>query len=296
MTKIEKQQLQDQLAALGQIERPSPEEEKQAAEVTAKLFLAGRTSLGPALAVVRKMPWMVGVKAVEMAWPELKPLVRKALVAELDNESSEPAKRLSLSIARGLLKTDAAAALQIAAGACARMLESGLTPGDRQIFGSVFIGRGKPWLLQLPLAEAPAEETAPIARCAARCGFDKRTPPIAQLSMVLWLNAGGCLAALPEDALGAIASSAVRWKPSLKAEAKKALAEIPATLAAALEQERPQPAVAAPRREPREDRLAEEGRDRPSEEEEENAAVHRRGGGAGGSAGSVPRAGGRART
>ncbi len=102
------------------------------------------------------LPWIVGVTAVVEAWPDMKPASRKNFLVALAAQQTEPARRFRLSLGRGMLPHDAGAALALIASVCAEMIESGNgvpSQKDRQIFANVLIGKGKPWLLHLPLGE-----------------------------------------------------------------------------------------------------------------------------------------------
>ena len=81
--------------------------DEERAHATAKeALLGGRDGVARAVEMLPKLPWIVGVKAVAPAWPEMKPAFRKRLLAGLARMDTEAARRVRLSLARGLFKLD----------------------------------------------------------------------------------------------------------------------------------------------------------------------------------------------
>src|SRR5205814_9720834 len=111
-----------------------------------------------------------------------------------------------------LAKMDAPAGLRLASLTCRALWNEergGLSAEHSKLIGNVFIGRGKPWVLQLPLAGLPPEEAAPIAACSVFSAFTVNNPPITQLSILR--HSATLLGAMPENLLALVAKGVSRW-------------------------------------------------------------------------------------
>ncbi|RYD77295.1 MAG: hypothetical protein EOP84_15730, partial [Verrucomicrobiaceae bacterium] len=146
----------DALANQAQRARLSPADEERATTLLKEALMDGRAGVIRAIAALPKLPWVIGVNAVVAVWPELKPVFRSQMLAGLVKTDGDAAKRMRLSLARGLFKQDVPIALKIIAGASKEMRDrdtGAMNPKHSQIFANVLIGRAKPWIAQLPLAE-----------------------------------------------------------------------------------------------------------------------------------------------
>lgn len=221
------------LADAAKTARLSPADEDIASGLLKEALASGKKGLAPALDALVVLPWNIGVKAVGEGWPEMKPLARTQFLNALGKLDTDAAKRIRLSLARGLFPLDKPATLKLIAGVCAAMdgTEGGPTARDRQAFAGVLFGQAKPWLLHLPLAEWKAAEADPVLRCALAAS---QSQPFTQIWVLRWIADAGKLAELPAEQLEAIAKSAQRWHPKLKKDLKKLVPELPAVIGDAL--------------------------------------------------------------
>jgi len=220
--------------------RLSTEQEAEAAALVKASLLAGKAGIGAAVESAVALPWIVGVNSIVETWPALKPLARKNLLAAITAQQTEPARRFRLSLGRGMFTLDPEMAMKLIQGVCAEMAlgENGaLTQNDRQMFGNVLIGKDKPWLIRLPLADLKDDEGAAIIRCAVAACFSRQCPPLTQLILVRWIASAGRLATLPEDLMESIAKSVKRWHPKLQDQFKTDVSEVPLLLEEALKKQ-----------------------------------------------------------
>jgi hypothetical protein len=213
-------------------------EEDEAITILKTLLTSGGHSLTPALAAMPSLNWNVGATAVTSAWPEMSHTAREALVTGLKREDqrTEPARRIRLSLARGLFKQDIEVAAKIIGAVCAEMKktagEEPLSKSERRNFDAVMIGKGRPWICQLPLADwRPAESAAVLHVAVAACFAGGNVPPFTQLSLLKWIADADRLDKLPEDSLQLAIDGVARWSPKWKAALKKEIAALPEALA-----------------------------------------------------------------
>ena len=224
-----------QLAEASKKQRlPAPEEER-AAGLMKDLLISGRAGIAAALAPLVALPWAVGVNAVNAAWPTLTVPKRRDLLAGLAKDSSEPGRRLRLSLARAIFKLEPAAGLKLAAATAADLKdpETGIISSkSRQTFFNVFVGKGKPWLLPLPLADLKSVEADSLVHCAI-----ETFPfclPLSQLSILRWTNAAGRLKKISPADLAIAAKAVSRWNAKLQRQLKAEVQELPEEIVAVL--------------------------------------------------------------
>ncbi len=226
-----------QLAEASQKARLSPADEERMGALLKEALLGGRGGVTRAIEVLPKVPWIVGVRAVEAVWPELTAGFRTQLLSGLGKEETDAARRIRLSLARALFKLDTAVALKLAV-AVARELpdkETGtLTPKQAQIFANVFIGRGKPWLAQLPLADLKPADIDALVHCAVLSVFTLPHPPVTQLGVLKWTAEQERLGKLDGPALEVLKKGISRWSAKWQAALRKEVAEVPAEVVAIL--------------------------------------------------------------
>lgn len=213
-------------------------EEDEAVQILKSLLTAGGHSLTHALAALPSLNWNVGATAVTAAWPDMSATAREALVSGLKREEqrTEAARRIRLSLARGLFKLDVDVASKIIGAVCAEMRkasgEEPVSKSERRNFDAVMVGKGRPWICQLPLAEwRPAESAAVIHVAVASCFAGGNVPPFTQLSLLKWIADADRLEKLPDDSLELIVEGVKRWSPKWKASLKKEVAVLPESLA-----------------------------------------------------------------
>jgi hypothetical protein len=233
------------LVAAAKAARLSAEQEAEATGLLKESLAATKAGVVSAVEAMTALPWIVGVNAVTETWPELKPAARKTLLAALAAQQTEQGRRFRLSLGRAISALDAEIAWLLIEGVCAEMLaaENGApTQKDRQIFSNVLLGKGKPWLLHLPLAEIAAEKSGAVVRCAVASCFSGQCPPPVQLFVIRWIADAGRLAELPTASLESIAAAVKRWHPKSQAQLKTEVAQLPPIIADAIrEKPAPQP-------------------------------------------------------
>jgi hypothetical protein len=224
-------------------------EEEEAIAILKGLLTSGGHSLTPALAALPSLNWNVGATAVTAAWSEMSHTAREAFVTGLKREDqrTEPARRIRLSLARGLFKQDVEVAAKIIGAVCAEMKKSAgeepVSKSERRNFDAVMIGKGRPWICQLPLADwRPAESAAVIHVAMAACFAGGNVPPFTQLSLLKWIADADRLDKMPEDSLQLAIDGVARWSPKWKVALKKEIAVLPDALAALVVDAEPAPA------------------------------------------------------
>src|SRR5260221_1074426 len=80
-----------QLAEASARARLSPAEEERLTIVLKEALLGGRAGVARAVEVLPGVPWIVGVRAVEQAWPELTAGFRTQLLAGIAKDDSDTA-------------------------------------------------------------------------------------------------------------------------------------------------------------------------------------------------------------
>ena len=217
--------------------RLTPEQEIEAIQLLKTSLAGGKAGIATAVESILNHPWIVGVEAVTQSWPEMKVTARRHLLTGLASHQTEQGRRFRMSLGRGLLTQDAATALKLIEAVCTEMLASengDPSLKDRQIFANVLIGKGKPWLLHLPLADLKPAGADKIIQCALATCFPGQCPPLTQLSVLRWIGATGRLAKLSEASIESIAKAVKRWHPKLQGELKKDIPELPAAIETAL--------------------------------------------------------------
>jgi hypothetical protein len=225
-----------QLAEASQKARLSPADEERMAALLKEALLGGRTGVARAIAILPQVPWIVGVRAIEAVWPELTAGFRTQLLAGLAKEETDAARRIRLSLARALFKIEAPVGLKVAVGVARELQdqEGGLTPKQAQIFANVFIGRGKPWLAQLPLADLKPAEIEALVHCAVVAVFTVPHPPVTQLGVIKWTQEQALLDKLDASALESLKKGIARWSAKWQSALRKEVAELPEEIAAVL--------------------------------------------------------------
>ena len=239
------------LAHAAKAARLAPAEEERAAALLKEQLTGGKAGITASIRpMLEGLPWIVCVNAVSAVWEQLSAPMRRHLLGSIAKDEGESARRLRLSLARAVFKLEPAAGLKLAAAAAADLKhpETGaLTPRYRQFFFNVFIGKGKPWLLQLPLGELKAAEADALAHCAIECF--PFCPPISQLSILRWVDGAGRLKKASATDLDIASKAVARWNTKLQRQLKKEIAELPAALEGVLKPEalkdEPEPTPAA---------------------------------------------------
>ncbi|HEV7402221.1 MAG TPA: hypothetical protein VGO11_04810 [Chthoniobacteraceae bacterium] len=255
--------------------RLSAPDEEQATQLIAAALLEGRDGVARVVEQLPKLPWIVGVTGVINAWPEMKPTMRNRLIAGLARVDSEPARRVRLSLARGLFKLEPAFAAKLAVTVAKeiRDKETGaLTPRNAQIFANVLIGRAKPWIAQLPLADLKAVESDQLVHCALLAVFLVPHAPVTQLGVIKWASDAGKLAKLPPVVQEAVVKGLNRWSGKWQGVLRREVEGLPEEILSTLKAEQPAaPAEREPRGRggaPREEREPREPREEPEDREE----------------------------
>ncbi len=237
-----------QLAEASQRARLAPADEERMTALLKEALLGGRAGVTRAVDALPKVPWIVGVRAIEQVWPELTAGFRTQLLAGLGKDETDAARRMRLSVARALFKVDAPVTLKVAVAVAKEMRDKdsgALAPKHAQIFSNVFIGRAKPWVAQLPLADLKPAEADVLVHCAVMSAFTLPHPPVTQLGILKWAQENGRLGKLHEDALEAVKKAVSRWSGRWQGALRKEVAELPEEILAVLKPAGPEASAGA---------------------------------------------------
>ena len=255
--------------------RLPPADEERATQLLKETLLEGRLGLTRAIEHLPKLPWLICVNGVCSAWPELKPATRTRLMAGLARVDSDAARRVRLSLARGIFKIDPPAAVKIAINIAKDMREKetgGISIRNAQILANVLIGRAKPWIIQLPLADLKPVEIDLLIHTALMTVFSLPHPPASQLGILKWAAEHDRLSKLSPVAVEAVKKGVARWNPKWQIALKNEVKDLPEDFASLLKSEEPRPA------EPRGDRR-DRGRGRPENNRPERSSAEAEPGG-----------------
>ena len=239
---------EDQLEAIleaAKSARISPADEDRAVQLLKQTIAGGPKALPASLDAILSLPWSVGVKAVTEAWPETKPAGRTRLLNGLAKLDSDASRRIRLSLARGLHAQDAASAFKLIAGVCEAMggAEGGSSTKDRQIFANVMLGKARPWLMNIPMADMkPAEAQKLITPALESC---QQAPIFTQIWVLRWICDADKFDILPPEHIQSIGKSINRWQPRWRKELRKIIPKLPDSLEAVLADSQGRPPAAA---------------------------------------------------
>jgi hypothetical protein len=238
-----------QLAEASQRARLSPADEERMATLLKEAMQGGRAGVARSIEALPKVPWIVGVRAVEAVWPDLTAGFRTQLLAGLGKEETDASRRIRLSLARALFKIDVPVALKIAVGVARELRDKDtgtLTPKQAQIFANVFIGRGKPWLAQLSLADLKPADGDALVHCAVLAVFALPHPPVTQLGVLKWAREQERLGKLDPVALEAVKKGVARWSAKWQGALRKEVSDLPEEVLAVLKPANEQAPAARP--------------------------------------------------
>jgi hypothetical protein len=241
--------------------RLSASEEEQAARLISTALLEGRDGVARVVEQLPRLPWVVGVNAVTSVWPEMKSTMRNRLLAGLARIESEGARRIRLSLARGIFKLEPVFAAKLAVGVAKEMRnkETGaLAPRDAQVFANVLIGRAKPWIAQLPLGELKAAEADMLVQSALTAVFLVPHAPVTQLGVIKWAAESGKLAKLPKAVTEGITKGLNRWSGKWQGVLRREVEGLPQEIIEGLKADPPQEKDEQPSRRRERDREREE--------------------------------------
>lgn len=213
--------------------RLNPTEESTAAKLLTESLLGGRADVARAVALTPLLPWIVSVQAATQAWPEMKASFRAQFLAGLARTQGESAARIRLSLARGLYKVDQVAArkLILLTLKLLRNKQTGLLEGKgAAMFANVLIGRGKAWVLQIPLQEMKPVEADLLVFSALHGAFHAPQAPVAQLGILRWASASERLSRLPEALEQLILKNVARWSAKWQSTLRKEIVNLPESL------------------------------------------------------------------
>jgi hypothetical protein len=229
-------------------------------------LLGGRAGVARAIVALPKVPWIVGVRAVEAIWGDLSTGFRTQLLSGLAKDESDASHRIRLSLARALFKLDVSVALKMASAVARELCASetgALTSRQAQIFANVFIGRGKPWLAQISLAELKPADGDALVHCAVLAVFALPHPPVTQLGVLKWAREQERLGKLETPAMEAIKKGVTRWSAKWQGALRREVSDLPEEIVAVLKPAAD--AARAPRRDAVAGETGETGEDAKSE-------------------------------
>ena len=226
-----------ELVAAAERGRLSAAQEDRGTALLKEALQGGRAGVALAVVTLPRLPWLVGIRAVETVWPELTAGFRTQLVSGLSKDESDVARRMRLSLGRALFKIDPPVGLKIAVGVAKEMRDKetgAVAPKDAQMFSSVFIGRARPWVAFLPLAELKPAEGDLLTHVALLVAFSLPHPPVTQLGVLKWVHESGRLGKLHESALAAVTTGLARWNAKWQGVLRKEVADLPEEILAVL--------------------------------------------------------------
>jgi hypothetical protein len=230
--------------------RLSPADEENAVALLKQTIAGGPKALPATLDALLMLPWSAGVKAVTEAWPETKPAGRTRLLNGLAKIDSDASRRIRLSLARGMHAQDAASALKLIVSVCEAMggAQGGSSTKDRQIFANVMLGKARPWLMNIPMAEMkPAEAHKLITPALESC---QQAPIFTQIWVLRWICEAEKFDTLPPEHIDSIGKSINRWQPRWRKELRKIIPKLPESLEAVLVDSQSPPPGAPPAPQP----------------------------------------------
>lgn len=229
--------------------RLSQPEEERATALIKEALLDSLKRIEKTAEQLPKLPWMIAVNGVSAAWPEMKATFQTRLLSNLAKIDSEASRRVRLSLARGLFKLDPAAALKLAIGAAREMREKetgAMSVKSCHIFANVFIGRAKPWIGQLPVADLKPADADLLIHCALVTGFTLPHAPATQLALLKWAAASNRLGKLHAAALDPLKKTVSRWSAKWQGALRKEIEPLPEEILSLLKPETPESAAADP--------------------------------------------------
>jgi len=218
----EKQQQLQTLLEAAKAARPSPADEERMVALVAELLTGNKASVTLGVESLLQMQWNPAVKAATEAWPKIKATGRKQILAALEAQSGEEARRIRLSLSRGLVAIDPESAHKILQGVCAALLpeaESTLGNKDKQGIFNVLIGKGKPWLQHLDLAAWDAEAQLGLAQCILQAA--PFSAPFTQEAILRWASGLNVLEKLSKPTTEIVITMLNRWPGKLRKELDK---------------------------------------------------------------------------
>jgi hypothetical protein len=219
-------------------QRLSIPEEEQAIGLIRDRLLAKKDVFLAAVELLPKLGWAIASKSVGSAWPEMKASAKTALIKTLSADESETSRRIRLSIGRSLFKVpDLAACFKLVAGVAKEIRDkdtAAITVKDAQMFSNVMVGKGKPWIAQLSLAEVKPADADLVIHAAVFAGFLLNQPPITQIGILKWAADNERLAKLHEAAQALIVKGVGRMSGKWQSVLRKEVPELPEEIAAAL--------------------------------------------------------------
>jgi hypothetical protein len=220
-------------------------DEQKGAALFKELVATGGKALSGALDLIGDLPWFIPVNGTMEGWPELSPAKQRNFLSALKPLESEAARRMRLSIARGLYRVDPASALKLLiASLLAIRTENGFEARDRQVFANVLIGKNKPWLVQIDLKSLKPAEAKLLALAAIESSAGANPP--AAMAVIQWAREQQTLTDLPESIQQDLAKNfrkwSTRWQKELASEELPPLIDeaIKAKLAKALPENPPE--------------------------------------------------------
>jgi hypothetical protein len=242
-------------------QRLSIPEEEQAIGLIRDRLLGKKDEFLAAVELLPKLGWAIASKSVGSAWLEMKASAKTALIKTLSADESDTSRRIRLSIGRSLFKVpDLAACLKLVAGVAKEIRDketAAINAKDAQMFSNVMVGKGKPWIAQLSLAEMKPADADLVVHAAVFAGFLLNQPPITQIGILRWASDNGRLAKLHEAAQALVVKGVGRMSGKWQSVLRKEVTELPEEIAAAVKQgDSPAPeTTGAPVAEPEDDGL-----------------------------------------
>jgi hypothetical protein len=226
------------LAAQAGGRRLSPPDEEKAAQLVQSGLSGSKEDLAKVAALLPQLGWSIAVKGATGAWPALKAASRTAFLKILAADGSESGRRIRLSLARGLFKIpDLPACQKLLLGVCKEMREKktgDVSQKEAANFASVMIGKGKPWIAQIALADLKPADADLLVHCAVFAAFAVPGPPVTPLGVLKWAAEAGRIGALHETAIAVVSKHVSRWSAKWAEALRKEVPGLPEQILASL--------------------------------------------------------------
>jgi hypothetical protein len=115
-----------------------------------------------------------------------------------------------------------------------------ISPKHAQIFANVLIGRAKPWVGQVSLAELRPGDAEALVHCALLAAFSLPHAPITQLGVLKWATEAGRMGKVHPSVLEAAVKTIGRWSGKWQNALRKEVQDLPEPIVAVLKAPAPQ--------------------------------------------------------
>ena len=214
--------------------RIAPADEDRAVQLLKQTVAGGPKALPATLDALLSLSWSVGGQSCHRGMARDKACRTHPPPERPCEARHRRSRRVRLSLARGLHAQDAASALKLIVSVCEAMggAQGGSSTKDRQIFANVMLGKARPWLMNIAMAEMkPVEAHKIITPALESC---QQAPIFTQIWVLRWICDAGKFDTLPPEHIESIGKLINRWQPRWRKELRKIIPKLPESLEDAL--------------------------------------------------------------